>query len=79
MTSPLALEVGKNGRNYKMPKCPHCGSTAQVRLLDSDFSLESDTELVYIRDYKCGCGTYFQTAVTYITYDDEEVIREERL
>lgn len=62
-----------------MPKCPHCGSTAQVRLLDSDFSLESDTELVCIRDYKCGCGTYFRTAVVYTTYDDEEVIREERL
>lgn len=62
-----------------MPKCPHCGSTAQVRLFDSDFSFENDTELVYICYYKCGCGTYFQTAVTYTTYDDEEVIKEERL
>lgn len=62
-----------------MPRCPCCGSTAQVTLLDEDFSLESDTELVYIRGYKCGCGTYFQTAVTYITYDDEEVVTEEHV
>ena len=62
-----------------MIKCPHCGSTAQVTLLDGDFSLESDNELVYIRDYKCGCGIYFRTAVVYTTYDDEEIIREEHL
>lgn len=62
-----------------MIRCPHCGSAAQVKFLDGDFSLEDDNGLVYIRDYKCGCGTHFRTAVTYITYDDEEIVREERL
>ena len=62
-----------------MVRCPHCGSTAQVKFLDGDFSLESDNELVYIREYGCGCGTYFRTAVTYTTWEDEEVIMEERL
>ena len=62
-----------------MTKCPRCGSTAQVKMLDGDFSLESDNELVYLRDYKCGCGTYFRTSVTYTTWEDEEVIREEHL
>lgn len=61
-----------------MIKCPNCGSTAQVKILNVDIDLEEDEVYVH-RHYKCGCGTYFRTAVTYITYDDEEVIREERL
>lgn len=35
-----------------MLKCPHCGSTAQVKLLGS-----SECNEVVIEIYACGCGT----------------------
>lgn len=64
-----------------MTKCPHCGSTAQIKILNVDFELDGD-EYVYIhRYYKCGCGTYFRGTVTYIKYHDggEIIDREEKL
>lgn len=59
-----------------MTKCPHCGSTAQVKVLDIDFDLEED-EFVYVRRYyKCGCGTYFRGTICY-TRDGYEIIDKE--
>lgn len=61
-----------------MIKCPHCGSTAQVRFIDSEFMEESSAEVLCISTYKCGCGTYFKTGKVYISEDEEVVIEEER-
>ena len=62
-----------------MPKCPRCGSTAQVKILDIDFDLEED-EFVYVRrHYKCGCGTYFRGTVAYAKcYGGYEMIDKEK-
>lgn len=61
-----------------MTRCPHCGSTAQVKILDVDFDLEED-EMVYVRrHYKCDCGTYFRGTVVYAEcYGGYEMIDKE--
>lgn len=44
-----------------MPKCPKCGSTAQVRLIDADNlndKATADLNCIY-QYYLCGCGTRF--------------------
>ena len=38
-------------------KCPHCGSTAQVR--STGAPTLSDNELVLSERFTCGCGCYF--------------------
>jgi hypothetical protein len=40
-------------------KCPHCGSTAQVR--STGAPVLSDNELVLTENFTCGCGAYFST------------------
>ena len=40
-------------------KCPHCGSTAQVR--STGAPTLSDNELVLSERFTCGCGCYFDT------------------
>lgn len=61
-----------------MTKCPHCGSTAQVKILDIDFDLDEDRFVYVRRHYKCDCGTYFRGTVTYIKlYDSDEMIDKE--
>ena len=57
-----------------MPKCPHCGSTAQVKHKKTTF--EEDGEAIcVIRYYTCGCGNIFRTAQYYCA-DDEEYVYE---
>ena len=62
-----------------MTKCPHCGSTAQVRFIDSEFMEESSIEVLCVSNYKCGCGTRFKTGKVYVSEEDEVVIEEEHL
>ena len=40
-----------------MPKCPNCGSTAQVRKVSSTENM-AYTEIY--DQWKCGCGAIFQ-------------------
>lgn len=42
-----------------MPKCPRCGSTAQVRELDTEYFENGANEILVIRHYRCGCGCEF--------------------
>lgn len=43
-----------------IPKCPNCGSTAQVRLVDKYELLNSTNTYFFQREeYKCGCGCVF--------------------
>lgn len=60
-----------------MSKCPHCGSTAQVTLLDIDYS-EEEWSMEVIRYYKCGCGTYFRGTTCYTREGYEMIDKEER-
>lgn len=41
-----------------MPKCPWCGSTAQVREIDTEY-LEDGWSIEVRRHYRCGCRTCF--------------------
>lgn len=45
-------------------KCPTCGSSAQPKLVDTDYR-ENGWTIEKIRHYKCGCGTDFITVTTY--------------
>ena len=40
-------------------RCPHCGSTAQVR--STGAPTLSSNELVLTENFTCGCGAYFST------------------
>lgn len=62
--------------------CPHCGSTAEVKILDVNIDLEEDEKVYIRRYYKCyDCGTYFRGTVMYAAcYGGYETIdKEERL
>lgn len=41
-------------------KCPNCGSTAQVRMINHQSFVYSTTISLYL-GYKCGCGCHFST------------------
>ena len=76
MTSPLALEVGKNGRNCKMPKCPRCGSTAQVKVTGTNF-VEDGWEITLYHHYECGCGCRFYGTSVFHCQEQYEIIEED--
>lgn len=62
-----------------MTKCPHCGSTAEVKILDVNIDLEEDEKVYIRRYYKCyDCGTYFRGTVMYAEcYGGYEMIDKE--
>ena len=39
-----------------MIKCPHCGSTAQVKLINHEITVPSNE---WTHFYECGCGCKF--------------------
>lgn len=44
-----------------IPKCPNCGSTAQVRLVDVRKLISNTNGHFFQREvYECGCGCAFQ-------------------
>lgn len=49
-------------------KCPHCGSTAQVR--STGAPILSYNELVLTENFTCGCGAYFSTYYERNSEDD---------
>ena len=67
-------------------RCPHCGSTAQVRSTGAPVLAEN--ELVLTESFTCGCGCYFDTdytrndkgaweySFTYIHFVDKETIKK---
>ena len=60
-----------------MPKCPRCGSTAQVRLFDEDYAQDCEDEILLIRKYECGCGAHFEGVTVFCQHGEEEIIEEE--
>lgn len=59
-----------------MPKCPYCGSAAQVREQSADYFTESWYEVFIVRKYHCGCGCNF-TGTTAYRIDGEEELEED--
>ena len=56
----------------KMIKCPNCGSTAQVKVIDVEFE-EDPCGAIRYKTYKCGCGRIFLTR-TYYNESSNEII-----
>lgn len=59
-----------------MPKCPHCGSTAQVKVTGTNF-VEDGWEIILYRHYECGCGCRFYGTSVFVSQEQYEVIEEE--
>ena len=57
-----------------MPKCPNCGSTAQVKqtLTASDFGAGGQSFCFY--KYRCGCGARFTGSRYRSDVDESEII-----
>ena len=55
-----------------MIKCPNCGSTAQVKVIDVEFEDDPCGAIRY-KTYKCGCGRIFTTC-TYYEESSNEII-----
>ena len=58
-----------------MPKCPRCGSTAQVKVTGTNF-VEDGWEITLYRHYECGCGCHFHGTAGYIS-EGYEIIEED--
>ena len=55
-----------------MVKCPNCGSSAQVKIIDVEFE-DDPYVVVRYKTYKCGCGRIFTTR-TYYEESSNEII-----
>ena len=47
-----------------MIKCPYCGSTAQVKLLRTDYQ-ENGWTITRVDAYQCGCGCQFEASAVF--------------
>ena len=61
-----------------MPKCPHCGSTAQVKEKETIYD-ENGWEIYVTRRYYCGCGCCFSFASIYTCNDEYEELEIEEI
>ena len=64
-----------------MNKCPNCGSTAQPKLLTTEYN-ENGWSIEVVRIYICGCGcTYTGTSYYHCNDADEttEIIPREKI
>ena len=60
-----------------MKNCPNCGSSAQIRMVDTEcVCYPHSEEIVVFKNYVCGCGEHFRTAQIHIpsTVDTEDVV-----
>lgn len=55
-----------------MPKCPRCGSTAQVREEEAEYGWGC-----VIRRYSCGCGNIFSLLYPCNNQHEEHEIEED--
>lgn len=58
-----------------MPKCPNCGSSAQVRLSASTYE-EDGWTIKATHYYTCGCGCTFTGTSYYHCQEAYEIIEE---
>ena len=58
-----------------MTKCPNCGSSAQVRVTDTEY-IEDGWEIEVVRTYKCGCGCGFTGTSYYHCQECYEIVEK---
>lgn len=58
-----------------MTRCPNCGSTAQLKVITTEF-IEDGWIIEVIRIYKCGCGQRFSSTSYYTCEDNYEYIEK---
>ena len=56
-----------------MIKCPNCGSSAQVKVIDVEFE-DGPFEVIRYKTYKCGCSRLFLTRTYYKASTNEIII-----
>lgn len=57
-----------------MIKCPNCGSSAQVKVIDVEFE-DDHFGVIRYKTYKCGCGRIFLTR-TYYKASSNEIVAD---
>ena len=55
-----------------MIKCPNCGSTAQLKVIDMGI-VEDSCGAIRFKTYECGCGYVFTTRTYYKQSSDEMI------
>ena len=69
MVKPIIARLNtKEKRLSKMVRCPHCGSTAQVKL--SPTASLSRNKAWLILGCECGCGCHFTVDYNINDYDE---------
>lgn len=58
-----------------MIKCPNCGSTAQPKVVATEYN-EDGWTIEAIRTYKCGCGQIFIGTSCYIYPECYEIVEK---
>ena len=58
-----------------MAKCPNCGSTAQPKLLTTEYN-EDGWSIEVVRTYICGCGCTYTGISCYHCQEAYEIIEE---
>ena len=53
-----------------MVKCSKCGSTAQLKVIDTEYE-EIEYGFIKYTTYKCGCGHLFMTKTYYMPHTNE--------
>lgn len=59
-----------------MVRCPHCGSTAQVKVTGTNF-VEDGWEITLYRGYECECGCRFHGTSVFYCQEQYEIIEED--
>lgn len=59
-----------------MIKCPNCGSTAQPKLIQTQW-IENGWEVERVRTYKCGCNNLIMTSALFVSDGMEMVLGRE--
>lgn len=75
--SPIVEKIinGTNGIVSTKPnprKCPNCGSTAQVYVVDTEFEEQGD-HIVKYTTYGCGCKHLWLTSTVYKQEGEERI------
>lgn len=59
-----------------MIKCPKCGSSAQPKVIDTQY-IEDGWTIEVVRTYKCGCGHIFTGTSYYHSQECYEIVDDE--
>ena len=57
------------------PKCPNCGSSAQSKIVSTEYNRD-DWTIEVVHTYKCGCGQMFTGTSCYICQEQYEIVEK---